>query len=150
MYLSVDITYIIKHFTHFTHIIQILIVSTWWSIVEKSTERSLIKKKLLQSAQDLRLRRRFTFQQDNNPKHIAKTMASVQVSEWIDDELGEAFSQRNMAKVLAAKSKLEIDEQNYRTLRNYAVKLNRKKKNIFYNNAFIDCKTDSKKGMDHS
>ena len=71
-------------------------------------------------------------------------------SPWIDDELGEAFSQRNMAKVLATKSKLEIDEQNYRTLRNYAVKLNRRKKQLFYNNAFIDCKTDSKKGMDHS
>jgi hypothetical protein len=29
---------------------------------------------LFQSAQDLRLGRRFTFQQDNDPKHTAKTM----------------------------------------------------------------------------
>ena len=29
---------------------------------------------LLQSAQDLRLGRRFTFQQDNDPNHTAKTM----------------------------------------------------------------------------
>ena len=54
-----------------------------------------------------------------------------------------------MAKVLAAKSELEIDEQNYRTLRNYAVKLNLKKL-LFYNNAFIDCKNDSNKSMEHS
>lgn len=36
-----------------------------------------------------------------------------------------------MAKILAAKSKLEIDEQNHRTLRNYAIKLNRKEKSYF-------------------
>jgi hypothetical protein len=48
-----------------------------------------------------------------------------------------------MAKVLAAKSELEIDEQNYRTLRNYAVKLNCREQKIFYNNYFIICKNDS-------
>ncbi len=43
---------------------------------------------LLQSAQDLRLGRRFTFQQDNDPKHTAKIMKewlhnnSVTVLEW--------------------------------------------------------------------
>jgi hypothetical protein len=57
---------------------------------------------------------------------IRKKTVGARPSPWIDDELGEAFSQRNMAKVLAAKSKFEIDEQNYRTLRNYAVKLNRR------------------------
>ena len=36
---------------------------------------------LLQSAQDLRLRRRFTFQQDKDPKHTAKTM-----QEWLRDK----------------------------------------------------------------
>ncbi len=43
---------------------------------------------LLQSAQDLRLGRRFTFQQDNDPKHTAKITKewlhnnSVTVLEW--------------------------------------------------------------------
>ena len=41
-----------------------------------------------------------------------------------------------MAKVLAANSKLEIDEQNYRTLRNYAVKLNRKGKKVILQQCF--------------
>ena len=62
---------------------------------------------------------------------IRKSTVCTRPSPWIDDELGEAFSQRNMAKILAAKSKFEIDEQNYRTLRNYAVKLNRRKKRYF-------------------
>ena len=78
---------------------------------------------------------------------VRKSTVGAHPSPWIDEE---AFSQRNMAKVLAAKSELEIDELNYRTLRNNTVKLNRRKKQLFYNNAFIDCKTDSKKGMDHS
>ena len=34
----------------------------------------------LQSAQDIRLGQRFTFQQDNDPKHTAKTM-----QEWLQD-----------------------------------------------------------------
>lgn len=69
---------------------------------------------------------------------VRKRTVGARPSPWIDDELGEAFSQRNMAKVLAAKSKLEIDEQNY------SVKLNRRGKKLFYNNVFIDCKNDSK------
>ena len=36
---------------------------------------------LLQSAQDARLGRRFTFQQDNDPKHTAKKM-----QEWLRDK----------------------------------------------------------------
>ena len=36
---------------------------------------------LLQSAQDLRLGRRFTFQQDNDPKHTVKT-----TQEWLGDK----------------------------------------------------------------
>ena len=40
----------------------------------------ILDENLLQSAQDLRLGRRFTFQQDNNPKHTAKTM-----QEWLRD-----------------------------------------------------------------
>ena len=35
--------------------------------------RETLDQNLLQSAQDLRLGRRFTFQQDNDPKHTAKT-----------------------------------------------------------------------------
>ena len=38
----------------------------------------ILDEHLLQNAQDRRLERRFTFQQDNNPKHTVKTL---QVSE---------------------------------------------------------------------
>ncbi len=50
--------------------------------------RDILDENLLQSAQDLRLSRRFTFQQDNDPKHTAKIMKewlhnnSVTVLEW--------------------------------------------------------------------
>ncbi len=50
--------------------------------------RDILDENLLQSAQDLRLGRRFTFQQDNDPKHTAKIMKewlhnnSVTVLEW--------------------------------------------------------------------
>jgi hypothetical protein len=37
----------------------------------------ILNESLLQSAQELRLRRRFTFQQDNDPKHTARTLAGV-------------------------------------------------------------------------
>ena len=42
--------------------------------------RKLIDENLLQSAQDLRLGRRVTFQQDNNPKHTTKRM-----QDWLQD-----------------------------------------------------------------
>ncbi len=50
--------------------------------------RDILDENLLQSAQDLRLGRRFTFQQDNDPKHTAKITKewlhnnSVTVFEW--------------------------------------------------------------------
>ncbi len=50
--------------------------------------RDIMDENLLQSAQDLRLGRRFTFQQDNDPKHTAKITKewlhnnSVTVLEW--------------------------------------------------------------------
>ena len=50
--------------------------------------REILDENLLQSTQDLRLERRFTFQQDNNPKHTAKTPQdwlwdkSLNVLEW--------------------------------------------------------------------
>ncbi|XDV28874.1 hypothetical protein PO909_032071 [Leuciscus waleckii] len=50
--------------------------------------RDILDENLLQSALDLRLGRRFTFQQDNDPKHTAKIMKewlhnnSVTVLEW--------------------------------------------------------------------
>ena len=43
--------------------------------------RGIIDENLLQRAQDLRLGRRFTFQQNNDPKHTAKT-----THEWIWDK----------------------------------------------------------------
>ena len=49
-------------------------------LMEQSTQR-LLDENLLQSAQDLRLERRFTFQQDNDTKHTAKT-----VQEWLRDK----------------------------------------------------------------
>ena len=50
--------------------------------------REILDENLLQSTQDLRRGRRFTFQQDNDPKHTAKTMQvwlrdkSLNVLEW--------------------------------------------------------------------
>ncbi len=50
--------------------------------------RDILDENLLQSAQDLRLGRRFTFQQDSDPKHTAKITKewlhnnSVTVLEW--------------------------------------------------------------------
>ena len=50
--------------------------------------REILDENLLQSAQDLRLGRRFTIQQDNDPKHTAKTTQeglqdkSLNVLEW--------------------------------------------------------------------
>jgi hypothetical protein len=55
---------------------------------EKYSE--ILDENLLQSAQDLRLGRRFTFQQDNGPKHTAKTTKewlwnkSLNVLEWLN------------------------------------------------------------------
>ena len=43
--------------------------------------REILVENLLHSAQDLRLGRRFTFQQDNYPKHTAKT-----TQEWLRDK----------------------------------------------------------------
>ena len=43
--------------------------------------REILDESILQSAQDLRLERRFTFQQDNNPTHTAKT-----TQEWLQDK----------------------------------------------------------------
>jgi hypothetical protein len=43
--------------------------------------REILDKNLLQSAQNLRLGQRFTIQQDNDPKHTAKT-----TQEWLQDK----------------------------------------------------------------
>ena len=43
--------------------------------------REILDENLLQMTQDLRLGRRFTFQQDNDPKHTAKTS-----HEWLRDK----------------------------------------------------------------
>ena len=50
--------------------------------------RQIFKENLLQSAKDLKPCRRFTFQQDNDPKHTAKARLewlqnkNVKVTEW--------------------------------------------------------------------
>ena len=55
--------------------------------MEQRTE--ILEENLLQSALDLRLGRRFTFQQDSAPKHTARTMQewlwdkSLNVLEWL-------------------------------------------------------------------
>uniref|UniRef100_A0AAZ3RP71 Transposase n=1 Tax=Oncorhynchus tshawytscha TaxID=74940 RepID=A0AAZ3RP71_ONCTS len=55
--------------------------------------RDIFDENLLQSAQDLGLGPRFTFQQDNDPKHTAKTMQewlrdkSLNVLEWLSQRL---------------------------------------------------------------
>ena len=49
--------------------------------MNRAKYREILNENLLQSAQDLRLGRRFTFQQDNDPKHTAKTM-----QEWLRDK----------------------------------------------------------------
>ena len=46
--------------------------------MNRAKYREILDENLLQSAQDLRLGLRFTFQQDNDPKHTAKT-----TQEWI-------------------------------------------------------------------
>jgi hypothetical protein len=47
----------------------------------RKVEREIVGENLFQSAQVLTLWRRFTFQQDNDPKHTAKTM-----QEWLRDK----------------------------------------------------------------
>ena len=49
--------------------------------MNRAKYREILDENLLQSSQDLRLGRRFTFQQDNNPKHTAKTM-----QEWLQNK----------------------------------------------------------------
>jgi hypothetical protein len=41
--------------------------------MNRAKYREILDENLLQSAQDLRLGRRFTFRQDKDPKHTAKT-----------------------------------------------------------------------------
>ena len=61
--------------------------------INRAKYREIIDENLLQITQDLRLGQRFTFQQDNNPKHTAKTMQewlwdkSLNVLEWPSQSL---------------------------------------------------------------
>ena len=49
--------------------------------MNKANYREILDENLLQRAQDLRLGRKFTFQQENDTKHTAKTM-----QEWLRDK----------------------------------------------------------------
>ena len=49
--------------------------------MNRAKYREILDENLLQRAQDLRLGRRFTFQQDNDLKHIVKT-----TQEWLRDK----------------------------------------------------------------
>ena len=49
--------------------------------MNRAKYREILNEKQIQSAQDLRLGPRFTFQQDNDPKHTAKT-----IQEWLWDK----------------------------------------------------------------
>ena len=49
--------------------------------MDRAKYSEILDENLFQSAQDLRLGRRFTFQQVNDPKHTAKT-----VQEWLPDK----------------------------------------------------------------
>jgi hypothetical protein len=46
--------------------------------------RGILYENLLKSAQDLRLGQRFTFQQDNNPKHTAKTTQELLQEQFLN------------------------------------------------------------------
>ena len=49
--------------------------------INRTKYREILDENLLQSTQDVRLGLRFTFQQDNDTKHPAKTM-----QEWLQDK----------------------------------------------------------------
>ncbi len=70
---------------------------------------------------------------------VKKRTIKARPAPWIDEELSKAFAERNKAKVVASKSKLDSDRQTYKKLRNYTLRLNRNKKALFYKNAFKDC-----------
>ena len=57
--------------------------------------RQILEENLLQSAKDLRLWRRFTFRQDNDPKHTAKATL-----EWLQTRKGKSSSGPAKAKTL--------------------------------------------------
>lgn len=56
--------------------------------MDRAKYRTILEKNLLESAKDLRLGRRFNFQQDNKPKHTARAIMEwfrsnhVNVLEW--------------------------------------------------------------------
>lgn len=75
---------------------------------------------------------------------IRKCTIKAKPSPWIDQQLREAISQRDEAKIIASRSGLDSDIMIYRKYRNFVVKLNRQKKTLYYNTAFEECRNNSK------
>lgn len=73
-----------------------------------------------------------------------RTVRNVR-SSWIDDELKDCMTQRDQAKEMANKSSYISDWQIYRKLRIYVIKLNKRKKKLYYENLINNIKHDNKK-----
>lgn len=81
---------------------------------------------------------------DNHAPLKRMTVRSV-VSPWVDNELKEYFTQRDVLKAEAISSGDVILWDRYKKLRNYVTKLNRLKKRAYYENKFKDIKSNTSK-----
>ena len=68
--------------------------------------REILDENLIQCTQHLRLGRRFTFQQDNCPKHTAKTM-----QEWLRDKSLNVLERPSQSPDLNTSEELKLSMQ---------------------------------------